>query len=188
MKFFSFVIGFTLFEVAITGSNVTSDTSLSDSKAEEQKLDHFNSVLLGLTSVERLSPKIQSKKCLQDFHSLFNITDPRTGLSLGALALDASGKIGSGIYRGNTYALGDYDGCLDMGEYLDLVHYCVVPVTLVPKSAERMSVTQFLVGMCVPPSCSLDEDLEDLLQQEAQIFSPLKHHFRGEVNDAMCTL
>ena len=37
-------------------------------------------VLLGLKSVERLSPKIQNKKCLQDFHSLIN-THVRNAIS-----------------------------------------------------------------------------------------------------------
>ena len=114
---------------------------------------------LGPSLGEMIQPEerfaLKQSQCLQDFSSLFNTTDHLTGLSLGALALDASGKVGSGIHRGNTYALGDYDGCLDVGErHEGTVKYCIVPVSLVTKSVEHSLIMQFQVGMCVPLSCN----------------------------------
>ena len=128
---------------------------------------------------------LKQGQCLHDFSSLFNTTDHQTGLSLGALALDASGKVGSGIHRGNTYALGDYDGCLDVGErHEGTVKYCIVPVSLMTKSVERSAIMQFQVGMCVPLSCNEEKEYEDLLEETFKMAS--WHYIHVEASKPVC--
>ena len=140
---------------------------------------------LGPSLGETIQPEerfaLKQSQCLQDFSSLFNTTDHLTGLSLGALALDASGKVGSGIHRGNTYALGDYDGCLDVGErHEGTVKYCIVHVSLVTKSVEHSPIMQFQVGMCVPLSCNKEKQYEDLLEET------LWHYIHVEASKPVC--
>ena len=167
--------------LGVARASTATDGDVSERAIVGLRRGHFYRVLV--PHAEGSSSK--RSQCLRDFSSLFNTTDPVTGLSLGALALDASGKVGSGIHKGNTYALGDYDGCLDVGE--GVAQYCIVPVALVTQSVERTSVMHFRMGMCIPPSCSSDEDLEDILEGENKILAPLKHHLRTEANKAVCT-
>ena len=94
----------------------------------------------------------KSSQCLRDFSSLFDVTDVQTGLSIGLLALDASGK---DIHRGNTHSLGDYDKCLALS---DIVHYCIVSMSLVTESSDY-----FKFGMCIPPTCNSSQDLKDII-------------------------
>ena len=153
---------------------------------------HENAIVglsLGHSLGETIPPEerfaLKQSQCLQDFSSLFNTTDHQTGLSLGALALDASGKVGSGIHRGNTYALGDYDGCLDVGErHEGTVKYCIVPISLVTKSVERSPIMQFQVGMCVPLSCNKEKEYEDLLEETFKMAS--WHYIHVEASKPVC--
>ena len=138
-----------------------------------------------------VTPELRNSKCLHDFSSLFDVTNARSGLTLANLARRASGKLGSGTLNCSKYAFGDYDACLNVED--NVLHYCVVPVTLVTQSANMhhpLAVhVQYQLGLCVPPSCTESEDFKNLLEEHKFVFTfPIEKHqeLRIEESKILC--
>ena len=106
-------------------------------------------------------------QCVLDFVQLFQMytsTGPYNH-SLGAQAIDAFGKPGSGVLQGNMYAYGSFDECFAIGE--DKVQYLIAPVTVVKvigNFTKFIPLFTFDMGMCIPQSCD-GSDVENFINE-----------------------
>ena len=91
-------------------------------------------------------------ECKEGTFNLVMSTDPTTGLPLIVRMLDATGKIGPGVFEGNIYASGAYDECLDIGS--GDAEYCIGDITLKVKSPIPLT---WHFGMCVPRGCTPED-------------------------------
>ena len=162
-------------------------TSLAvDSERDSSRVtmvEEFTATRHSITPFASVRSYSKSSQCSKDFSSLFNTTDPRgTGFNLGELAFDVSGKPGTGLLSDDThYALGDYDGCLDIG---DMVKYCIAPVSM---TYSARHIIELKIAMCVPPSCTKVEHFQEVLDEQNKILVSLQYPLIIEKQEIRCT-
>ncbi len=91
-------------------------------------------------------------ECLEGVAKLFNITDS-AGISDGARALDAFGKLGAGYLDGNIYAFGSYDECFSITG----TQFCLLHLILLDRETEVTFASNIFYGMCLPSECNADD-------------------------------
>ena len=91
-------------------------------------------------------------ECKEGALKLLESIDPLTGLPMIVRMIDAMGKIGPGLFDGNTYAAGAYDECLDIGP--GDAEYCIGDITLNLNSPIPLT---WHFGMCVPRGCTPED-------------------------------
>ena len=106
-----------------------------------------------------------SEECLESAKRILGAKDPTTyNLPLLMKMVDATGKVGTGYFGGNLYAIGAYDECLDIVSFNyttnrtidDYTEYCSGPisVTITIPPYYTLPLQWLNYGMCVPRGCT----------------------------------
>ncbi|XP_075223894.1 nose resistant to fluoxetine protein 6-like [Lycorma delicatula] len=131
-----------------------------------------------------IDQELISPACWNHFQFFLNELQ---NMELWALKMyDATGKLGSGVLRGNSAQLGDYDGCVEISESQNDIQgqYCLASLFLDKRNSSKLdqnvldliqshramhstpddidikiapSFSELLWGLCVPSSCSVNE-------------------------------
>ncbi|XP_066928196.1 nose resistant to fluoxetine protein 6-like [Clytia hemisphaerica] len=102
--------------------------------------------------------------------------------------IDATGKPGSGLYRGNVFMLGNFDECINISSN---AHYCMMnnveikPYLFAEEKSRNKKFHPAKVGLCLPKECSVP-NITFMLQVVADTLNESYFRVKNTDNDGVC--